>query len=343
MQIINSHPTIGAVSGKSIIDICKASFDGITKQQPFRQSRTSQDGQGATSRQNPGRLLPGGGDNWDITIQHLQTQLAEMTHILIDNRLMKSAQAVDADPSEDRTKEPNPPPRAGRNRRQRRSCVNLDSQSDRNGLAKNIYATKVHTVRRKVGSEIPHRSCQADDGALESLGRTNVPSVFIEPRLQRPKRLLVCKGVLLYKWLMFGAILMDKWLVVAAKRLIPHSEKDGGNSDLVQDLASYASFMAMDRVWNLDRSRTRIEPGLVLTTQFWFGPQRLTVRFWFPILWNNYYRFSFWFCKEPVQSGQCTPLAGTVKERLAAWQCSSGEMAVGDGDGDGDGSGGCRV
>ena len=30
---------------------------------------------------------------------------------------------------------------------------------------------------------------------------------------------------------------------------------------------------------------------------------------------------------------------------LAAWQCSSGEMAVGDGDGDGDGdgSGGCRV
>ena len=38
----------------------------------------AQRGAKATSRQNPGRLLPRGVDSRDITIQHLQTQLAEM-------------------------------------------------------------------------------------------------------------------------------------------------------------------------------------------------------------------------------------------------------------------------
>ena len=33
----------------------------------------------ATSRKKPGRLLPKEGDNWDITIKHLQNQLAKMT------------------------------------------------------------------------------------------------------------------------------------------------------------------------------------------------------------------------------------------------------------------------
>ena len=45
----------------------------------------------ATSKQRPSRLLPKGGDNRDITIKRLQTQIAKMAQILVDNRLMKQA------------------------------------------------------------------------------------------------------------------------------------------------------------------------------------------------------------------------------------------------------------
>ncbi|GFY87332.1 peptidase family M48 family protein [Actinidia rufa] len=89
----------------------------------------------AASGQNPGRLPPGGGDDRDITIQRLQTQLTGMTQILVDNKLMKPAQAVEARPFEDTTKGPNPPSRAGRNGRQRRSRISLDSQNDSKSVA----------------------------------------------------------------------------------------------------------------------------------------------------------------------------------------------------------------
>ena len=65
----------------------------------------------ATSRQKPDPLLPEGGDSQDITIKRLQTQLAEMAQILVDNRLMKPAQAAEGGPSADRSKRSNLPPR----------------------------------------------------------------------------------------------------------------------------------------------------------------------------------------------------------------------------------------
>ncbi|GFZ18419.1 hypothetical protein Acr_27g0001580 [Actinidia rufa] len=51
-----------------------------------------------------------------------------------------------------------------------------------NGPAKNIYATKVHNIPRKVRPEILRQSRQTDDTALEALGRTNVSGTSIEPR-----------------------------------------------------------------------------------------------------------------------------------------------------------------
>ncbi|GFS37095.1 hypothetical protein Acr_00g0049800 [Actinidia rufa] len=46
----------------------------------------------ASSRQRPGWLLPEGKDSQDINIKRLQAQMAEMTQILVDNKLMKPAQ-----------------------------------------------------------------------------------------------------------------------------------------------------------------------------------------------------------------------------------------------------------
>ena len=43
-------------------------------------------------RQSLDRLLPkDGGDNQDITIRHLETQLAKLKQIMVANKLMKSA------------------------------------------------------------------------------------------------------------------------------------------------------------------------------------------------------------------------------------------------------------
>ena len=75
----------------------------------------------ATSGQNLGRLLPRRADSQDISIQRLQTQLAKMAQILIDNRTMKLAQVAGAGQSEVRIKEPTLTPWEGQNRRQRRT------------------------------------------------------------------------------------------------------------------------------------------------------------------------------------------------------------------------------
>ena len=53
----------------------------------------------ATSKQRPGWLLPEGVDSCDITIKRLQNQLAEMTQILVDNKLMKPTQVHEDGPS----------------------------------------------------------------------------------------------------------------------------------------------------------------------------------------------------------------------------------------------------
>ena len=54
---------------------------------------------------------------------------------LVDNRLMMPAQTVEVELSEENTKESTPPPRKGQNRRQRRSCVSLDSLRNRKFVA----------------------------------------------------------------------------------------------------------------------------------------------------------------------------------------------------------------
>ncbi|GFZ20843.1 hypothetical protein Acr_29g0000050 [Actinidia rufa] len=52
-----------------------------------------------TSKQRPSRLLFEGEDNRDVTIKCLQTQLAEMTQILVYNILMKLPQMDKGEPS----------------------------------------------------------------------------------------------------------------------------------------------------------------------------------------------------------------------------------------------------
>ena len=67
----------------------------------------------ATSRQRPGQLLPEIEDSRDITIKHLQNQLAKMAQILVDNKLMKPDQVAEGEPSEGRSKRKKDPPRGG--------------------------------------------------------------------------------------------------------------------------------------------------------------------------------------------------------------------------------------
>ncbi|GFS39667.1 hypothetical protein Acr_00g0064270 [Actinidia rufa] len=56
----------------------------------------------ATSKQRLVQLLLQGRDSRDITFKRLQAQLTEMTQILVDNILMKSAQATEGGPYEGR-------------------------------------------------------------------------------------------------------------------------------------------------------------------------------------------------------------------------------------------------
>ncbi|GFZ00427.1 hypothetical protein Acr_14g0000630 [Actinidia rufa] len=58
-----------------------------------------------------------------------------MAQILVDNRLMKLAQAAKGGPPEDISKRSNLQPQEGPIRRQRRSHVNMDSRSDSKSVA----------------------------------------------------------------------------------------------------------------------------------------------------------------------------------------------------------------
>ena len=67
----------------------------------------------ATSGQNPGQFLPRGADNRDIIIERLQRQLVELTHIMVDNKLMRLTETVAPSQTEGRIMEPTLPPREG--------------------------------------------------------------------------------------------------------------------------------------------------------------------------------------------------------------------------------------
>ena len=57
-----------------------------------------------SSGQIPSRLLLKGEESQNITLKRLQTQLVEMTQILVDNRLMKPTQMVERGSSEERSR-----------------------------------------------------------------------------------------------------------------------------------------------------------------------------------------------------------------------------------------------
>ncbi|GFZ11459.1 hypothetical protein Acr_22g0008570 [Actinidia rufa] len=161
----------------------------------------------ATSRQNPCRFLLGGGDSWDMTIQRLQTQLGQHGTVLAESITSRTPSSTDLreilnakhsrggdlhDKLISRTAATSgkniipagstleqPGPSQGN---QSRGTRRRSPETSGNGSAREIYATKVHTIRREVRSEIPHQLCQIDDGTLKSLECNDVPGVSIKPR-----------------------------------------------------------------------------------------------------------------------------------------------------------------
>ncbi|GFZ14411.1 hypothetical protein Acr_24g0006010 [Actinidia rufa] len=68
---------------------------------------------GATSRQNPSRLLLRGEDSRDVIIEHLQRQLIKLTQIMVDSKLMRPVEAAAPRQTEGQIKELTLPPREG--------------------------------------------------------------------------------------------------------------------------------------------------------------------------------------------------------------------------------------
>ena len=89
----------------------------------------------ATSGQNSSSSLPGGADSRDIIIKCLQIQLAKMTQILVDNKLVMPSKTTALAQNEDKIKEPTLPPRQGQERRQHRSYVSLDNRTYSKSIA----------------------------------------------------------------------------------------------------------------------------------------------------------------------------------------------------------------
>ncbi|GFS36781.1 hypothetical protein Acr_00g0048000 [Actinidia rufa] len=116
----------------------------------------------ATSRQRPGQLLPEGEDSQDITIKCLQTQLAKIAQILVNNKLMKPTHAV-----EGRSKRLKVPPREGQKGKQHESDVDLESRSDSKSVASSNsrVAFGMHTGKRKAHWENRLRSSQLLKGS----------------------------------------------------------------------------------------------------------------------------------------------------------------------------------
>ncbi|GFS33543.1 hypothetical protein Acr_00g0029120 [Actinidia rufa] len=88
----------------------------------------------AASKQKPVRLLPKGEDCLDITIKHLQAQLAAVTQIMIDNHLMKTPQIDGGELSRARSTGQRDPPRGSRKERAQHSsdlCEKLNAKRNR--------------------------------------------------------------------------------------------------------------------------------------------------------------------------------------------------------------------
>ena len=75
-------------------------------------------------------MLPKGEDSRDITIKRLQTELAKMAQILVDNRLMKLPQITEGEPSKGRPGGLRDSPRGTRKEKRHESHVDLESQGD---------------------------------------------------------------------------------------------------------------------------------------------------------------------------------------------------------------------
>ena len=82
------------------------------------------------SKQRSGQLLLKSGDSRDITIKFLQAQLAEMTQILIDNKLIKPAQIAKGRPYRGSFRGLKNPPRGACWEKRHESHVDLESQGD---------------------------------------------------------------------------------------------------------------------------------------------------------------------------------------------------------------------
>ena len=89
----------------------------------------------ATSRKNLSQLLPGRADSRDITIEHLERQMAELTQIMFDSRPMKPAEAATPRQTEGQNKEPTLPPREGRDRRRHKTHVSLGNRTNNKTVA----------------------------------------------------------------------------------------------------------------------------------------------------------------------------------------------------------------
>ena len=89
----------------------------------------------AASKQKPVRLLPKGEDCRDITIKRLQAQLATVTQIMKDNRLMKPPQIDGGELSRARSTGQRDLPRGSRKESRYESHVNLESQGDSKTVA----------------------------------------------------------------------------------------------------------------------------------------------------------------------------------------------------------------
>ena len=77
----------------------------------------------ASSGQNPSQLLPRRADSRDITIKRLQRQLAELTQIMVDNRLTRLAKTAAPSQIEGRNREPTLSPQESRDKRQQKSLT----------------------------------------------------------------------------------------------------------------------------------------------------------------------------------------------------------------------------
>ncbi|GFS38044.1 hypothetical protein Acr_00g0055350 [Actinidia rufa] len=83
------------------------------------------------SGQRPGQLLPEGDeDSWDVTIRHIQAQMAELQQVLLANNLIKLASKAGDGPSEVKSTQCKDAPWGCPNGKQAESTNETESRSD---------------------------------------------------------------------------------------------------------------------------------------------------------------------------------------------------------------------